>query len=143
MVPCGPCTTASQIVIPNVMGLVLYQPAVAVDTGVSAKSEAFCKSLVSLYRINFFDQLVYHDQDVKIEQTRDETSDEGLTLFFKLCSAAGAGNLEEVRGGGVCVWGGGGLPPPACVLLCLGGSAVYFPHVWVGALGGSAIRSGN
>ena len=99
--PRGPLPVPSlprclQIVVPNVMGLVLYQPSVSPDTGVSLQSEAFCRSLVSQYRINFFDQLVYHDQDVKIEQSQDEVSDEGLTLFFKLCSAAGAGNLAEV-----------------------------------------------
>ena len=88
---------AVQVVIPNVMGLVLYHPNIDSETGVSAESERFCRSLVSQYRVNFFDQLVNHDKGVKIEKEIVHSNDGDITLFYKLCSAAAAGDLDSVH----------------------------------------------
>ncbi len=89
-----------QIVVPNVMGLVVYQPSAGGDTGVSPKSEAFCRSLVSKYPINFFDQLVHDDEDVRAKGPGSDVpadSEEDDPTCTR-CAATRAGRMEEVRG---------------------------------------------
>ncbi len=89
------CSFIWQIVIPNVLGMVLYQPSLSTDTGVSPLSERFCRSLVARYPMNVFDHLVGADRQKAVDSTAKH-ADESVAQFFILCSAAGAGQLEEV-----------------------------------------------
>ncbi len=88
-----------QIIIPNLMGLVLYQPGLA-TTGVSAKAEQFCKLLVQSYRFNLFDQLVYQGKNIEAGRPLGEILQqkaEGTDIeFFSLCTAAGNGDVAKV-----------------------------------------------
>ena len=88
-----------QVVIPNIMGMVIYQPTLSAS-GVSPIAEAFCKQLVKAYRVNIFDQLVFQDKDIMVAEpdAHVEESYESLTVkWFDLCVAAGLGDVAKVR----------------------------------------------
>ena len=93
-------TGATMIVIPNVMGMVLYQPDIN-DTGVSPRTEAFCKAITKRYCVNMWDQLVNQSGDIAKATVDNEDDDDhghkvSTLLFFNMCSAAQAGNLSGV-----------------------------------------------
>jgi glutaminase len=87
------------IIIPNVMGIVIYQPSVNKD-GLSPRAEAFCRQLTLNYRVNLFDQLVFRNEDIAVNQrtpARVEESAETRALrWFELCFACSAGDAEKV-----------------------------------------------
>ena len=95
------CDVCVQLVIPGVMGLVLYDPSLN-RHAVSPRAKSFCLNLIRTYRVNIFDQLVYEDRDIAVsskEVEEDEDADAQLrrtALSFELCVAAGTGDLETV-----------------------------------------------
>jgi glutaminase len=87
------------VVIPNIMGLVVYQPSVS-NARVSPIAEAFCRALVKAYRVNLFDQLVFQDKDIVVMEREAvvEESHEALTVkWFDLCMAASVGDHVKVK----------------------------------------------
>lgn len=87
------------VVIPNIMGLVIYQPNLNTHR-VSPIAEAFCRQLVKTYRVNLFDQLVFQDKDIVVHEAerKVEESHESLTVkWFDLCMACGVGDFLKVK----------------------------------------------
>ena len=92
-----------QVIIPNLMGLVIYQPDLN-KNNVSPKAEAFCRMLAKQFRVNIFDRFV--SDKAGIGAMRKGVSSTTLPKhahrmnanFFKLCMAVYDGNLDMVRG---------------------------------------------
>ena len=89
-----------QVIIPNVMGMVIYQPAVNKD-GVSPVAEAFCKALTQSYRVNIFDQLVFRGDAIAIGPSQRARTAEPVEVrmlrWMDLCYACSRGDSEKVR----------------------------------------------
>jgi glutaminase len=87
------------IIIPNVMGMVIYQPSVNKD-GLSPRAEAFCRQLTLNYRVNLFDQLVFRNEDIAVSQRTpmnvEESAETRALRWFELCFACSAGDTEKV-----------------------------------------------
>jgi glutaminase len=88
------------LIIPNVMGMVIYAPDMrGGDTVVSRRAEKLCELLVSRFRVNLFDHLVYGNEDIQVfpSERRTETVEVNQShLFNDLCTAAGAGDVHKV-----------------------------------------------
>jgi hypothetical protein len=93
-----------QVVIPNVMGLVLYQPQLSSSTGVSPRSEWLCRELVHRFLFNVFDQAASRDGVNGVPADVASASggggvrqaDGSDARFFRLCTAAGSGDADLV-----------------------------------------------
>ena len=88
------------IVIPNVMGIVIYSPRIN-EHQVSMRGIRFAEILTHKYRVNLFDQLVYQDHDINMEDEEFATATESpeatsTVAFFELCTAAGLGDMIRV-----------------------------------------------
>ena len=88
-----------QVIIPNVMGVVVYQPAVSKD-GVSPQAEAFFRQLTRRYRVNLFDQLVFQNKDISVKDVarakHAEAPEVTALRWFDLCFACNSGDLATV-----------------------------------------------
>lgn len=97
---CG-SSGALLIIIPNVMSVVIHDKYNPERQAVPPRALEFSRLLTKRYRINIFDQLVYQDNDIAIDQSAATDAEAGRTVsqsahFFDLCTAAGAGDAATV-----------------------------------------------
>lgn len=92
------------VVVPGVMGMALYSPVVN-NCGVSVRGFELLRCLTKQYRINLFDQLVFGDEEILIDEEMarhgkksseaDRVDELAKALaFFELCNAAGLGDID-------------------------------------------------
>jgi len=84
---------AIMIVIPNVMGIVIWSPKLD-KIGNSARGVEFCKEFGKLFSFHIFDT---GDDEHKINPLVDPYNSSRMNLFSELCLSAQQGDLEHLQ----------------------------------------------
>jgi glutaminase A len=88
------------LVVPNVMGMVIYAPEHKWGVGAPRRAEHICRQLVSRYRLHLFDHLEMGADSIAVsssEQRSERVEVNVSHLFNDLCKAAGAGDVRKVK----------------------------------------------
>ena len=81
------------LVVPNVMGISIYSPRLD-KLGNSVRGVAFCKRLVAEYNFHNFDNVLSSGEK---KDPRKPKYIDVIDQVTELCTAAGDGNLEEIK----------------------------------------------
>ena len=94
------------IIVPNVMGIAIYAPTSDPCVSIPRRALKTMEILVKQYHLNLFDQLVYAESALTVQQheeggprseARSLSSRDQTILFFELCMASVAGDVAKVR----------------------------------------------